>query len=139
MIKNIIFDFGAVLIPLDEHKTWESFRKLGALDSLKDQKKLFHKYETGGIETADFLKKLQPHFFRKKIFPGDLAKAWNAMLYTALPGEIIDSLKKWKRDYRIPWAEGSSGQKADLHVRFVWRHRRLLGVKQHQVSHRLSR
>ncbi|HAD97574.1 MAG TPA: haloacid dehalogenase [Cryomorphaceae bacterium] len=112
MIKNIIFDFGAVLIPLDEHKTWESFRKLGALDSLKDQKKLFHKYETGGIETADFLKKLQPHFFRKKIFPGDLAKAWNAMLYTALPGEIIDSLKKWKRDYRLFLLSNTN----DLHI-----------------------
>ena len=68
MIKNIIFDFGAVLIPLDEPKTWSSFRELGALDSLKDQKELFRKYETGKVETADFLKQIQPHFFRKKIF-----------------------------------------------------------------------
>ncbi len=112
MIKNIIFDFGAVLIPIDESKTWESFRELGAMDSLRDQKELFKKYETGKIETPEFLKQLQPHFFRKKIFPGDLAKAWNAMLYTRLPGEVIDQLKKWKGDYRLFLLSNTN----DLHI-----------------------
>ncbi len=112
MIKNIIFDFGGVLIPLDESKTWAGLEALGASEELKDQKELFRKYETGKIETRDFLNEMKTHFFRKKIFAGDIATAWNAMLYTPLPGEVIDQLRKWRKKYRLFLLSNTN----DLHI-----------------------
>ncbi|MGB0176765.1 MAG: HAD-IA family hydrolase, partial [Owenweeksia sp.] len=61
---------------------------------------------------SEFLQQIQPHFFRKKIFPGDLAKAWNAMLYTRLPQEVIDQLKSWKKKYRLFLLSNTN----DLHI-----------------------
>ncbi|MDZ7845385.1 MAG: HAD family phosphatase [Owenweeksia sp.] len=101
MIKNLILDFGAVLIPIDEKRTWQAFEDLGATPDLKKQQSTFQAYEKGKISSKDFIKKIQPHFFRKNIFPGDLEKAWNAMLYTSLQDEIIQLLRKLGKDYRL--------------------------------------
>lgn len=99
MIKNIIFDFGAVLVPIDESKTWKAFKNLGAKKELEEQSDIFKSYETGNTSTTDFLKKIQPFFFRK-IFLPDLADAWNALL-SPLPEENLELLKKLKKDYRL--------------------------------------
>ncbi len=64
MINNIILDFCGVLIPIDESRTWDAFSKLGAKEELRDQTETFQRYETGKISTNQFLKKIQPHFFR---------------------------------------------------------------------------
>lgn len=101
MIKNILFDFGGVLLPLTESKTWKAFEDLGAMQTLRDQEQLFHDYETGTLDTGEFLEGLQPFFFRKSIFKGDLARAWNAMLDTPLPGEVTEQLKQWQKKYRL--------------------------------------
>lgn len=97
MAKNLIFDFGAVLIPIDEANTWNAFRKLGAQPSLEEATKLFQSYETGKIETDTFLTKLQPHFFRKNIFKPDLAEAWSAMCYHPIPEEHLARLKQLRK------------------------------------------
>ncbi len=99
MIKNIILDFGGVLIPIDENKTWDAFIDLGANEELSLQTAIFQQYETGKISTKQFLKKIQPYFFRK-IFLNDLSEGWNALL-DPLPQENINFLKKLKKDYRI--------------------------------------
>lgn len=99
MIKNIIFDFGAVLIPIDESLTWAAFKELGAKEELKDQQKVFQKYEKGEISTSEFLNKIQPFFFRK-IFPPQLGNAWNALL-KELPKERTNFLKRLKKEYRL--------------------------------------
>ena len=99
MIKNIIFDFGAVLIPIDENKTRDAFNELGANEEFENQKETFEKFEKGEISREEFLSDIQPYFFRK-IFPPQLAEAWNAMLGD-LPAERKYFLKKLKKDYRI--------------------------------------
>ena len=102
MIKNIIFDFGAVLLPIDEHLTWKALEGLGATEELREQTKHFRAYETGKLSTQKFIEKTRPFFFRKKIFSGDLVDAWNAMLYHPLEVEKVDFLKKLrKKDYRL--------------------------------------
>ena len=97
MIKNIIFDFGAVLLPIDEHLTWKALEKLGATEELRKQTRHFRAYETGKLSTSKFIEKTRPFFFRKKIFAGDLTAAWNAMLYHPLEKEKVEFLKKLRR------------------------------------------
>lgn len=97
MVKNIIFDFGAVLLPIDEHLSWKALDELGATHELRNQTRHFRDYETGKLTTAEFLEKTRPYFFRKKIFSGDLKQAWNAMLYQPLETEKVDFLKSLRR------------------------------------------
>ncbi len=99
MIRNIIFDFGAVLIPIDEKRSWDAFRLLGGRPELEDQLEIFRDFETGKIPTREFLHKIQP-FFKRRIFPSDLADAWNNTL-DPLPPAVVPFLKKLKKDYRL--------------------------------------
>lgn len=113
MIKNIILDFGAVLIPIDESKTWQAFKSLGADVILQDQTEIFYSYETGKISSKEFLAKIQPFFFRK-IFLPDLAQAWNALL-SPLPEDNIQLLKRLRKDYRLFLLSNTN----DLHIKAI--------------------
>ena len=58
-IKNLIIDFGGVLIDLDRQRCLENFRKLGLPDvevmlDLCHQQDFFQKYEKGLITSAEF-------------------------------------------------------------------------------------
>lgn len=99
MLKSIIFDFGNVLIPAVESRTHEAFEALRAYPEFAEQGKLFRKYETGKMDTNEFLEAIRPFFFRKHFKP-DLKKAWNAML-GPLPEENVRLLKKLKRNYKL--------------------------------------
>lgn len=100
MIHTLVFDFGAVLLPLQENLSWKAFEALGAKDSLRKQTETFHLFETGTIDEKTFIERLQPHFFRK-IFRGDLISAWNAMLISPIQDEIIALLKQLKKEYKL--------------------------------------
>jgi putative hydrolase of the HAD superfamily len=99
MIKNILFDFGAVLIPIQEERTRKAFQELGALENLAQQTELFEKLERGEISSDAFLTSLQAFFFRKTILKTDLAKAWNALCYEAIPSDNIRLIKRMAKDY----------------------------------------
>ncbi len=114
MIKNILFDFGAVLIPLDESLTFKAFEELGVKEELFDQKDIFMAYEKGKISTEEFLEKIQPFFFRK-IFKPDLAKAWNALLPEPLPEENIMLLQRLKKEYQLILLSNTN----DLHIKTI--------------------
>lgn len=124
MIKNIIFDFGAVLIPIDESLTWSAFKEIGAKEELKDQQKIFHAYEKGETSTSEFLTQIQPFFFRK-IFPPELGNAWNALL-KELPTERVNFLKRLKKDYRLFLLSNTN----ELHINHIKQHAGLYGYKQ---------
>lgn len=100
MIKNLILDFGGVLLPLNTSDTDTSFEELGAMPELQEQQSTFHDFETGKISGQEFTQALQPYFFRKAMYPGDIKAAWNAML-GEIPEELIPFLKKLKKDYRL--------------------------------------
>ena len=100
MIKNVVFDFGNVLMPISIDKTWNTLQELGATKELKEQTAIFNAYEKGEITSKEFLTQIQPFFFRK-IFLGDLGNAWNAMIDTIIPEESMETLKRIKKDYRI--------------------------------------
>lgn len=100
MIKNLVFDFGGVLLPIDEGKTRKAFKNLGAKESLAEQNETFQKFEKGEINTKQFEKALQSHFFRK-VFLNDIGDAWNELIIQEIPEENIHLLKRLKSDYRI--------------------------------------
>lgn len=101
MIKSIIFDFGAVLIPVDEEGCFQAFEELGARESLPLQKKTFHQLELGKLTSREFVEALRPHFFRKNIFAPDLIAAWNKMVPKAIPAQSIALLRKLQKEYRL--------------------------------------
>ena len=81
--KNIIFDFGGVLLDLDFNLTFQAFHQLG-FSHFEDMftqytaNDLFKKLEKGLISNNEFyqaLIKLQPN-----ITEGEIKEAWNAML-----------------------------------------------------------
>lgn len=100
MINTLIFDFGAVLLPIDEHQTHLAFKELGANYELFEQDEIFHQLENGTLQKDAFLEKIQPFFFRK-MFKPDLISAWNAMLISPIEDEIIEFLNTLKADYKL--------------------------------------
>jgi FMN phosphatase YigB (HAD superfamily) len=102
-IKNIIFDFGGVVIDIDYHRTKDSFKDLGAenfdeLYSQFQQKQLFSLFETGEINEDDFFSGLKS-MLPVSIETEKLIHAWNAMLLD-FPGENYEFLKSIKSRYR---------------------------------------
>lgn len=102
-IKNIIFDFGAVLLNIDYKLTSDAFKQLGfdidAHFSQLKQNETFDLLETGKISPREFYNALRqlsglPHS------DDVLEKAWNAMLLD-LPAERVELLKQLQGRYRI--------------------------------------
>jgi len=103
-IKNIIFDFGGVILNIDYTLTEVAFKKLGMKDfgkaySQATQNDLFDALEKGLITPENFRKEI-----RKLINPAvtdlQIDQAWNSMLLD-LPEERIHLLEKLKTKYRI--------------------------------------
>lgn len=102
-IRNIIFDLGGVLLPVDYSAVLSAFGKLGpgqeeSFYSQQAQQPLFDQLERGEITGGEFL------FGLKQLFPdasdNDLTLAWNAIL-GIFPSERFTLLKKIGKHYRI--------------------------------------
>jgi len=103
-IKNIIFDFGGVILNIDYKLTEVAFSKLGITDfagiySQATQKELFDEFEKGLITPADFRKEVKK-YIAKDVSDVQIDEAWNAMLLD-LPEERIRLLDKLKKTHRI--------------------------------------
>jgi len=102
--KNLIFDFGGVIIDIDYHHTLDGFRKLGFVNveeafNQLSQKPLFDLFETGKISAEKFFTSLKSFFPGIKPNTVDLMHAWNAML-GEFPEENNRLLHKLKKSYR---------------------------------------
>ena len=83
-LKNIIFDFGGILIHVDYQLTERAFgnliQKEFKFERLSEfERNFFDAYEMGKINTETFLWNIQ-HYYGKTLNPRDIIKAWNAML-----------------------------------------------------------
>ncbi|MBK8701244.1 MAG: HAD-IA family hydrolase [Saprospiraceae bacterium] len=91
-IKNIIFDFGGVLLDLEPSATYRDMSELGIFDGDAHEfylanKSLFDGYEKGKVITENFLWNIQAKC--KRVPPVDkVIKAWNAMLLGWNPGKL---------------------------------------------------
>lgn len=122
-IKNIIFDYGAVIFDIDHHLTIEAFRNLGLSDVDQlfghlRQHTLFDNFETGRISPEIFRKELCKLI--GKSFPDEaIDTAWNAMLI-GVPPENLELLLRIKDRYRTFLLSNSN----EIHYRGVSDHLR---------------
>jgi glucose-1-phosphatase len=103
-IKNIIFDFGGVIIDIDFWLSINSFVKLGAKNfnevySQSQQSGIFDELDKGTINIDEFCSEM------KRYLPNNVSKqqiidAWNAIL-VGIPEYRIRLLEKIKSHYRI--------------------------------------
>lgn len=101
--KNIIFDFGGVIINIDYKLTTHAFQQLGigdfdALFSKAKQSKLFDLYEKGLVTSDDFRQQLKV-ILNSGVDDATIDHAWNAMLLD-LPKARLDLLAKLKQTHR---------------------------------------
>lgn len=104
MVKNIIFDFGGVLLNLDFKRSFQAFKDLGfsnveGMFTQHSANDLFQKLEKGLITAENFyedLKALAP----KPVSDAQLQDAWNAML-VSYRKESLDFLTELRKGYNI--------------------------------------
>lgn len=103
-IKNLIIDFGGVLIDLDRQRCLDNFSKLGMSDveSLLDiyhQQDFFQKYEKGLITTAEFRDVIRSKT-EKPVTDAQIDDAWNSFLMN-IPAYKLDLLLNLRKDYVV--------------------------------------
>lgn len=103
MVKNIIFDFGGVLLDIDMPRSFDAIGKLlgKSLDMHhlpEEESQLVHNLETGKISDESFIWHIQQKM--KNPAEGiEIIKAWNAMLIGWNP-ERFPFLLSLKKKYR---------------------------------------
>ncbi len=102
-IKNIIFDYGNVIINLHIEATFRAFERVGAVKFADDWNKimaakLFHQFERGDISVPDFRIELRKSF-NKEVTDQEIDWAWNQIL-GEMPVSRIALLKNIRPNYR---------------------------------------
>ncbi len=103
-IKNIIFDFGGVILNIDFQRCNQAFSNLGLnnfdeIYSQISQTSLFDELETGILTPEEFYKKMRK-FSQMPWLDIEIEAAWNAMLLD-IPFERIILLRELSKRYRI--------------------------------------
>ncbi len=119
-IKNIIFDFGGVVIDIDPQLTVNEFVNLGFSNYEKLMSHVFvddiiAKFEKGILTPELFRAKLR-EFLELDITDQELDDAWNALLFD-IPRERIEVIEKVKENYSIYLLSNSNEIHYDLFVR----------------------
>lgn len=104
-IRNLIFDFGGVLVDLDKQQTIKSFAELGidVQEHIRDyvQGGPFALLESGAATPQEFLDTLrQMSSAKEKPTDEQIAEAWNRML-VRIPERRLQALKQLREHYRI--------------------------------------
>jgi glucose-1-phosphatase len=127
MIKNIIFDFGGVLIDLDTTRTGvalEAMTKIPAAEIYSKHKELFDNYEKGETITENFMWNIQN--LCDKVPQGfEIIQAWNAMIVGWNPAKLV-FIEEVKKKYKTYLLSNTN----ELHIDYV---RRDL-VRNHQIE-----
>lgn len=117
-IQNIIFDFGNVLFDLRLERLESCFRELlghnfePAMRQLKADK-VFETYETGGMDTAEFVDVLR-HAAQPSVSPQAVVAAWNA-IFVEMPAHRFQLLEQLRTRYQVFLLSNIN----DLHARWI--------------------
>lgn len=103
-IKNLIFDFGGVLIDLDINRCLDSFRQLGVqhVEKLLDiyhQEDFFHQYEMGQISSAEFRDVIRSKS-NQSLTDEQIDGAWNSFLI-GVPAYKLEALLNLRQHYMV--------------------------------------
>lgn len=120
VIKNIVFDFGGVLLDLDVNRTFEALRQVMGFEGnghliYEQHRAIFDDFEMGHTIVENFLWKLQNK--SRRVPPVDkLIAAWNAMLLGWNPEKLL-LLEELKGQYRTFLLSNTN----ELHIEWVRR------------------
>ena len=104
-MRNIIFDFGGVLVNLDRTRCIDAFTRIGAgaiagyVDECR-QEDLFHDLEVGDTGVGQFCDAVRQACGGCNATDEDICGAWDALL-TGIPRRRLDKLAELKRDFRL--------------------------------------
>lgn len=103
-IKNLIIDFGGVLIDLDRKRCVENFKRLGLADveevlDIYHQQDFFQRYEKGLITSAEFRDEIRGRI-GKPVTDAQIDEAWNSFL-VEIPAFKLDLLLELRRNYVV--------------------------------------
>ena len=103
-IKNLLIDFGGVLINLDRQRCIENFKKMGLLDVDKmlgvcHHQGLFVEHEKGLITTSEFHDQIR-NKIGKEVSDSEIDVAWNSFLLD-VPTFKLDLLLKLREKYVV--------------------------------------
>jgi putative hydrolase of the HAD superfamily len=103
-VKNIILDFGGVIIDVNYQRAADSFRILGAngfekLYSKKEQAGFFDDFEKGIIRDEQFRDEVRK-YMPSTVSDEQIDNAWNSMV-DSIPQARMDYLIQLKNDYRL--------------------------------------
>lgn len=103
-IKNIIFDFGNVLIDLDLAQTGRVLQTLTGeqYEAAREQlvrNKVFDLYETGGLSTAEFVDALR-FSTEPPLSEAQVVEAWNS-IFVGMPAARFDFLLYLRERYNV--------------------------------------
>ncbi|MBL7830864.1 MAG: HAD family phosphatase [Saprospiraceae bacterium] len=121
MIRNILFDFGNVLIDIDIPATERAFRTIkglneAAFDALTNKYNWFNNYECGEMEEESFVNAIQRCY--KPVPEGnEIIKAINAMLI-GMPYSRMEELTKLRKTYNLYMLSNTN----QTHLRWVHQH-----------------
>ncbi|MBK8404994.1 MAG: HAD family phosphatase [Saprospiraceae bacterium] len=98
--KALIFDFGNVLLNLNEDLSWEGFKAIMDPSLTADIfEMVFHPFERGDISEDSFFNRLQRRSYH--VHDGaEYVKIWNAMLLD-FPPHRFEFLKSLRKEYKL--------------------------------------
>ncbi|MCM1108204.1 MAG: HAD family phosphatase [Clostridium sp.] len=111
-IKNIVFDFGGVIVDLDKTRVVEAFRQLGVdaetYVGRYAQSGPFQRLELGETDVPAFCEELRrstvdlagDERVREALTDENICQAWNRML-VGIPRRRIEALKRLREHYRL--------------------------------------
>ena len=119
-IRNIIFDFGGVILDIDTVQTLNQLKSLGVKDldifqSPEFQHEVMGKFERGVLTPEVFRDKVRS-FIGNSLCDQDIDDAWNALLLD-IPKERIAVLEEVKKHYPIFLLSNSNEIHYDMYLR----------------------
>jgi len=104
MLKNLIFDFGGVLLNLNVQATKDAFIQLFQEDYSdkieKDLEHVYHDFERGKISNKSFVATHVQLAKNEIINDTDVIRAWNSMLLD-FPKDRLNMLLALRKKYRV--------------------------------------
>ena len=120
-VKNLLIDFGGVLIDLDKERCVQNFRNLemgdvaGMLDSYQ-QKGLFMLHEQGQISSDEFRSELRK-LSHQHVSDAQIDEAWNSFLVD-IPRAKLDLLLELRKHYHVYLLSNTN----DIHWKWACEH-----------------
>ena len=119
-IKNIVFDFGGVLLDIDYNLTYDAMKEILHTDInpeflSEEIKKIFYEFETGKSNVETFLWNIQ-RMAKKEVPHGkEIIDAWNAMLI-GWDASKFDLLLDLRKKYNVYLLSNTN----ELHLNWVY-------------------